>query len=177
MTITIFDSLISIAQWGGAPRWKNVPLRGHPKTCRGRISWWQLNLERRSQLHNSQTCSVCEALVLAIGTSWYFWHSAFRLRVSLLFERIISDNPDHKMTAIEQHRLEKRRMHRHSCVSAILCERIYSETAQIGKAENAQILMCHRNPLWKDLQWNSTDWKSRERTDTRMCHRNPLKRI
>ena len=114
-----------------------VPLRGHPKTCRGRISWWQLNLERRSQLHNSQTCSVGEALDLAIGTSWYFWHSAIRLRVSLLFERSISDNPDHYMTAMEQHRLEKRRMHRHSCVSAILCERIYSETAQIGKAENA----------------------------------------
>ena len=120
-------------------------------------------------------------------------------------------------------------MHRHSCVIAILCERIYSETAQIGKAENAQILMCHRNPLGriycgteqvgevenaqtldvssqsfgKDLMWNSTDWKSRERTDTHvssqsfvkaftvkqhrlgkaenaqtlMCHRNPLERI
>ena len=67
--------------------------------------------------------------------------------MSLLFERIISDNPHHYMTAMEQHRLEKRRMHRHSCVIAILCERIYSETAQIGKAENAQTLMCHRNPL------------------------------
>ena len=33
-------------------------------------------------------------------------------------------------------------MHRHSCVIAILCERIYSETAQMGKAENVQTLGC-----------------------------------
>ena len=33
-------------------------------------------------------------------------------------------------------------MHRYSCVIAILCERIYSETAQIGKAENVQTLGC-----------------------------------
>ena len=33
-------------------------------------------------------------------------------------------------------------MHRHSWVIAILCERIYSETAQIEKAENVQTLGC-----------------------------------
>ena len=83
-------------------------------------------------------------------------------------------------------------MHRHSCVIAILCERIYCETAQTGKAEKARTLMCHRNPLGriycgteqvgeventqtldvssqsfrKDLLLNSKDWKSREHTDT-----------
>ena len=106
------------------------------------------------------------------------------------------------MKAMEQHRFEKRRMHRHSCVITILCERIYSETAQIGKAENAQTLMCHRNPLEriyrgteqvgevenaqtldvssqsfrKDLLLNSTDWKSREHTDTHVSSQS-LERI
>ena len=86
--------------------------------------------------------------------------------MSLLFERIISDNPDHKMTAMEQHRLEKRRMHRHSCVIAILCERIYCGTEQVGEVENAQTLDVSSQSFGKDLMWNSTDWKSRERTDT-----------
>ena len=93
---------------------------------------------------------------------------------------------------VKQHRLEKQKTHRHSCVIAILCERIYCETAQTGKAENAQTLMCHRDPLEriycgteqvgevenaqtldvssqatrKVLMWNNTDWISRECTDT-----------
>ena len=67
---------------------------------------------------------------------------------------------------MEQHRLEKRRMHRHSCVIAILCERIYCGTEQVGEVENAQTLDVSSHSFLKDLMWNSTDWKSRERTDT-----------
>ena len=62
------------------------------------------------------------------------------------------------MTAMEQHRLEKRRMHRHSCVIAILCERIYSETAQIGKAENVQTLGCVIAILQKGFNVEQLRW-------------------
>ena len=97
--------------------------------------------------------------------------------MSLLFERIISDNPDHYMTAMEQHRLEKRRMHRHSCVIAILCERIYSETAQIGKAENIQALGCVIAILQKGFNVEQHRLDKQRTHRHSMCHRNPLERI
>ena len=104
--------------------------------------------------------------VCRLAPSWYFWHSAIRLRVSLLFELFqiiltikwqlwnstdwkkrrectdthVSSHSFVKGFTVKQHRLEKQRTHRHPCVIAI---------------------------LGKDLLWNRAGWISRERTDTR----------
>ena len=108
--------------------------------------------------------------VCRLAPSWYFWHSAIRLRVSLLFERIISDNPDHKMTAMEQHRLEKRRMHRHSCVIAILWEGFTVEQSRLEKLRTHRRSMCHRNPLERIYCWTAQIGKAENaQTLDRIC--------
>ena len=76
---------------------------------------------------------------------------------------------------VEQLRLEKQRTHRHSCVIAILCERIYCGTEQVGEVENAQTLDVSSQSFGKDFMWNSSDWKSRERTDTHVSSQSFVK--